>query len=323
MRQTEPEQLRLFEIGVDMQALKQEVRALQARGRLARNTAVSYECDWRDFTRWAAAAGRASLPASPETVCCYLADLAKTRKVSTVVRRKSAIAHYHEAAGLPSPITDEVAGVLDGLARVKGTATDVKAALTPQQLRDIVKRLPHTKEGVRNRCILTLGFALGVRRSDLVALNVEDLSLVPQGAIVHIGARVREKNDQRGRGRLIAVSHGHYRNSCPIRALKAWLAVRGEEDGPLFLRLRRASRERLLPGAVRRIVKEAAASIGLDPRRFGAHSLRASMITAAHAGGAPDSAIMLRSGHSNLSVMVRRYIRHQDLFAVDPLAKAL
>ena len=70
--------------------------------------------------------------------------------------------------------------------------------------------------------------------------------------------------------------------------------------------------------AVKRCVK----LIGLDPAEYGGHSLRAGMITAAAADGVPDTAIMQRSGHKSAQTL-KRYIRHADLFAFDPLAKAL
>jgi integrase len=74
--------------------------------------------------------------------------------------------------------------------------------------------------------------------------------------------------------------------------------------------------------AINDVVKRCVELIGLDPAGYGGHSLRAGMITAAAADGVPDSAIMARSGHKSVQTL-KRYIRHADLFAFDPLAKAL
>jgi integrase len=69
----------------------------------------------------------------------------------------------------------------------------------------------------------------------------------------------------------------------------------------------------LEPQAVWCVVRRLCAKAGLDPKRFGAHSLRAGMVTQAIRGGASDHAIMTQTGHRS-SDMVRRYRRETDLF---------
>lgn len=110
----------------------------------------------------------------------------------------------------------------------------------------------------------------------------------------------------------------------PVRVLRAWLKVRRRAAGPLFVRTDRAA-SALAPitgETVNDAVKRCVELVGLDPDAYGGHSLRAGMITAAAAEGVPDTAIMARSGHRSVQTL-QRYIRHRDLFAFDPLAKAL
>lgn len=54
--------------------------------------------------------------------------------------------------------------------------------------------------------------------------------------------------------------------------------------------------------------------LGEDPRRFGAHSLRAGMVT--------EASIMMSTGHSS-SAMLQRYIRPAKLFDLNPLKGVL
>ena len=56
---------------------------------------------------------------------------------------------------------------------------------------------------------------------------------------------------------------------------------------------------------------------GLDPAKNASHSLRAGCATSSAGNGAGDLAIAGRTGHASLA-MVQRYVRHGNLFAVDP-----
>jgi integrase len=89
-------------------------------------------------------------------------------------------------------------------------------------------------KGLRDRAILSFGFASACRRSELASLVVDCVTEVDQGLIVTIE---RSKTDQEGQGHEIAVPRGA--RACPVRALRAWLTAAGIEDGPLFRRLRR------------------------------------------------------------------------------------
>ena len=81
------EQLRLFDGGVDLEAMRME-RAHLAEARRSANTRRAYAADWRDFAAWCEAAGRRPLSATADAVCLYLVDLARSgRLMSTVARR--------------------------------------------------------------------------------------------------------------------------------------------------------------------------------------------------------------------------------------------
>lgn len=320
------EQLRLFDFGVDLARLRSQAQTLIAAGTRAANTERAYASDWRQFLRWCEAAGRPALPAAEETICFYLADLASRVKVATVAHHAFAIRRRHLAQGFDTPIGRDALALLAGLRRSRGSEQRPKAALSPEQLRAIAGRLDrNTCLGARNAAVLLFGFACGLRRADLVALNLEDLEFTSLGVVVHVGRRLREKNDQAGRGREVAVFYGHARETCRILALDAWLEHRSRSPGPVFCRCDRGAvgdRVRLGAASVAMIVRNAVEAIGLDPAAYGAHSLRAGMITACAAAGASDSSIMQRSGHGSVE-MIKRYRRHADLFYANPLAGVL
>ena len=294
-------------------------------------TRRAYAADWADFSAWCEAAGRPPLPATPDTVGLYLVSLARGgRLVSTIERRVASISSVHLAAGFatPAPAGGEVREILAGLRRRLGKAPrHAKAPLEVDELRRMLATAPPDLLGVRDRAILLLGFASGLRRSELAALSLSDVEVERQGVRLVVA---RSKTDQEGAGRQIGVHRGARAATCPVRAVEAWIVERGRWPGPLFCRLvrRRADRgvtverARLSGAAVGAVVKAAALRAGLDPARFGGHSLRAGLATVAAAGGAGELAIMSRTGHRSAE-MVRRYIRHASVYAVDPLAGVL
>jgi integrase len=320
----EPEQLTLFDLGIDLQSLRRE-RAAMAERKRALNTRLAYESDWRDFAAWCASAGREALPASADTVSLYLVALAgRGRLPSTIGRRVVSIAAQHLAAGHASPATADVGEVLAGIRRKLGTApVHRKAALSVDDLRLMLPACGDGPRGARDRALLLVGFASGLRRSELAGLDLADVSIEREGLVLRVR---RSKADQMGAGRMLGVHRGRRRSTDPVQAFEAWILERGEWAGALFCRLALAGdavmRRRLSGRAVAEVVQAAARSAGLDASRYAGHSLRAGCATAAAAGGASDLAIMGRTGHKS-AAMMGRYVRHGSLFAVDPLAGAL
>jgi len=84
---------------------------------------------------------------------------------------------------------------------------------------------PHTRDGVRDRAMLHIAFAAGLRVSELVGLRVDDVTLRPQAAIHVIGKGRRERTLPLWKA--------------TAKALRAWLALRGVAACPeLFLNAR-------------------------------------------------------------------------------------
>jgi integrase len=80
--------------------------------------------------------------------------------------------------------------------------------------------------GLRDRALLLFGWAAALRRSELAALRVDDVHFEPEGAVLTIR---RSKTDQDAAGETVAVPFGEEEATCPVRALRAWLDVRGAE----------------------------------------------------------------------------------------------
>ncbi len=263
------------------------------------HTKLSYRSDWNDFVTWCQTRGDFALPASPVTVGQYLTYLALHRrlKASTIQRRMSSISQAHKMKGHPSPIGSEhVRSVWKGIKRNPHIMVkqEGKKPILIDDLRNMVAALEQ-KQGLnslRDRALLLLGFSGAFRRSELVALNVEDIEETREGLVITIR---HSKTDQEGRGRRIALPYGSRYETCPVRTYKLWLEKSNITSGPVFRRMDKAHRiypEPLSDRAVARIVKMAAERAGLDATQYAGHSLRAGFATSAARGGASERAIM-------------------------------
>jgi site-specific recombinase XerD len=287
----------------------------------AENTKKSYRSDWADFAAWCEKYRRPSMPASPDTVAYYLADRSQDLKTSTLQRRLSTIAEAHRAAGVESPTKHaQVRYVWAGICREKGVAqSHMKPTLT-KHIREMVEHLPDSLLGVRDRALILLGYAGAMRRSELVSLDVTDLAIAEEGLVVVIR---KSKTDQVRVGRKIGIPFGEHTETCPVRAVQAWIEEADIDEGPLFRSVNRhgdVSDKRLSDQVVADVVKRSLKAAGKSSRKYAAHSLRAGLITQAAIAGVSERAIQDQSGHKSLAVM-RRYIRDGSLFRENAAAK--
>jgi integrase len=90
--------------------------------------------------------------------------------------------------------------------------------------------IPGDLRGLRDRTLLLVGWAAALRRSELVALEVADMSFEPEGVVLTIR---RSKTDREGAGATVAVPFGAEEATCPVGALRRWLetaAMRGKPN---------------------------------------------------------------------------------------------
>ncbi len=313
-------QIPLFDVGPNVVMLRDRA-ALIVLSAQAENTRRAYASDWRRFSAWCRSAGREALPASADTLRLFIAADLEAHAIATVERRVAAVVDRHRSAKLASPLDDEIRELMRGARRAKGAAPNQKAALTPVQLRQICMRLLRDGSGLalRDRAILTLGFAAAMRRSEISALDLCDIRHASQGVALTLR---RSKTDQESRGREVGVFRGRRVSTCPVRSLAAWLKVRGKKPGPLFPGGRLTTTGRLSSRAIGEAVKRCVALIGLDPAAYGAHSLRAGCVTAAILAGAQTPLIMKRTGHRSIATL-EKYVRTATLFSTDVLSRAM
>lgn len=284
------------------------------RAALSENTMRAYRSDWEDFQCWTAARGKSSLPSSPATVANYASSLASAgKKVPTIARKLAAIRFFHRGAGEENPTDNAgVAAILKGIRRTVGTAPRQKAPATVDVIHALMARIaPETLQGKRDRALLLIGFAGAFRRSELVAITVEDLTFSEEGVDVFLP---KSKTDQEAKGQSVAVLNGKALK--PADRLREWLEAAGIVSGPIFRRINRGDHltdEALTAQSVALIVKKYADAAGLDVERLSGHSLRAGFVTSAAENRASISRIMEVTRHRDPRT-VETYVRRADRF---------
>jgi site-specific recombinase XerD len=287
-------------------------------------TLAAYRSDLLDFTEWCRHLHLVALPASPATVATYLTELAQPSgdrarplAASTIQRRAAAISVAHQLAHGPNPCRDPiVAETMKSIRRRLGTAPVQKQAITLADIRAAVTRTGDRPIDIRDRLILLLGFASGMRRSELANLHTSDVVSAPDGLLIDLP---RSNTDQQAQGRRVEIVYGKNETTCPVTAYRTWQRTSPYADGPVLRRVDRHGNigvSGLAPQAVAIIVKRHMSALGHDMNDFAGHSLRRGNITTAIRNGASEHTIMRTTGQKSLATM-RGIIKDVELFA-DP-----
>lgn len=308
-----------------------------ARQAASDNTLKAYAKDWAHFSRWCRMRGADPLPSSPQLIGLYIADLAAPAgrapalSVSSIERRLSGLAWGYAQRGERLDRKDRhIASVLAGIRRKHARPPVQKEAILPEDLGDMLATLPHDLRGLRDRAILLVGFAGGLRRSEIVSLDHgrDDtpgsggwVEVLDDGAVITLRGKTG--------WREVEIARGSSDQTCPVRALEQWLHYARIDFGPLFVAVSRnglkATGERLSDKHVARLIKTCAREAGLRPDLpeaerillFSGHSLRAGLASSAEVD---ERYVQKQLGHASAE-MTRRYQRRRDRFRVN-LTKA-
>lgn len=297
-------------------ALLETMESAKGYGRAAKSVATrkAYASDLRDFAAFCGQHGLATLPAEATTVGLYITALAdRGLSVSTIRRRVAAIADSHSDVELPSPgAAKPVCAILAGISREKGVAPAKKAALTIDLVRQALDACRTDLHGLRDRAVILLGFHGALRRSELAALNVEDLAFERQGVVATIR---RSKTDQEAAGYEIGIPSHPDQAIDAVRALRAYLEAADITTGPVFRTFDFAGKlqaNRIDGRDVARIVQSAAKGAGLTGN-MGGHSLRAGFVTSAAQANVAIDRIAQVSRHKSPAILLG-YVRRARVF---------
>jgi integrase len=290
----------------------------------APSTLRAYAGDLANFTAWCEKHGFTPMPATPEIVGAYLAAAGEGYAMPTLRRRVAAIARACGVAGQPLDTKHPaIRETLRGIGRKHGTPTRRAAALSTTEIKKLCRACGDDLAGLRDRALFLVGFAGAMRRSELVGLDVSNVTWTTSGIKILIE---RSKTDAEGEGAEIALPRGRSEETCPVVALQSWLAATGIKAGPLFRKVNRGGKveaARLTPDGVRQILLKRANQAGIKgtlAEPVSPHGLRAGFVTTAYRNGVADEEIMGHTRHRSLTTM-RSYVRRDKLSSTSPAGK--
>ncbi|MCC5954621.1 MAG: tyrosine-type recombinase/integrase [Natronohydrobacter sp.] len=308
-----------------------------ARAAASENTLKAYGKDWAHFARWCRMRGTDPLPPSAELVGLYIADLAAPQgktpalSVASIERRLSGLGWGYQQRGFALDRTNRhIASVLAGIRRQHARPPVQKEAILSDDIRAMVETLPHDLRGLRDRAILLLGFAGGLRRSEIVSLDRNKDDTLDSGGWIEIldGGVLITLRGKTG-WREVEIGRGSSDQTCPVHALEQWLHFGRISFGPIFTGVTRngtrAMETRLNDRHVARLIKACVLQAGLRPelpdaervKLYSGHSLRAGLASSAEVD---ERYVQKQLGHASAE-MTRRYQRRRDRFRVN-LTKA-
>lgn len=304
------------------------------------NTRKAYASDWKHFSAWCRRSGLTPLPPHPQTVGLYIAACAsgaaergmKANSVSTIERRLSSLSWNYAQRGLTLDRKDRhIATVLSGIRKTHARPPVQKEAVLAEDIIAMIETLDRgTLRGLRDRAMLLVGYAGGLRRSEIVGLDVkadqtEDgrgwIEILDKGMLVTLRGKTGWREVEVGRGSSDA--------TCPVAAVETWIKFARLAHGPLFRRVtglgKAVGSERLNDKEVARLVKRSAMAAGVRGDlseierafKFSGHSLRAGLASSAEVD---ERYVQKQLGHVSAE-MTRRYQRRRDRFRIN-LTKA-
>lgn len=259
----------------------------------------------------------------------------------------AAVHALHDAAAAPWPSTTLANKKILGHANLRSDAGVEDDRQVPPiklpTLMQLIRACPaELNGGVRDRSMLSLGFAMMARRSELVALDLKHVTEASRGGYrVHVP---RTKTDRR-KGRVAFIPRfDEQPDVCPARALEAWADRRqalGITDGPFFRAVDRwdhvlggplayagkSDTMRMDPADVEVVISRAAGRALTAGERIAnahllrPHSLRAGGATSAYEAGADILSIARQGGWGDKSPVIFRYIREVDMELRNPMAR--
>ena len=303
----------------------------------AENTNKAYARDWAHFSSWCRRRGADPMPANPELIGLYIAECASPQdaspplSVATIERRLSGLSWNYTQRGFRLDLKDRhIATVWAGIKRKHGKPPEQKEAVLAEDILEMIASLTFGLRDMRDRAIILVGYAGGLRRSEIVGLdvgkdNTEDsmgwVEFLEGGAILSIKGKTG--------WREVEIGRGSSEQTCPVYALEQWLHYSKIAHGPIFRQVSRSNsgvgKDRLSDKHVARLIKRCVLESGIGPdlpddervKKFSGHSLRAGLASGAEVD---ERYVQKQLGHSTVG-MTRRYQRNRDRFRVN-LTKA-
>ena len=284
-------------------------------GAYAPTTIRAYRADFAKFIEFCEVHHTDALPASPSIIALYVAELSKQYSASFIRRIVVSISSVHKLNYHADPTKDpEVNLAVRRMHRQIGRHCNQAHAINKSLLDKMLEATEENLRGVRDRALLQVAYDSLCRRSEITALQLEDLVVTHEPQTQKVSARIllrRSKTDQEAQGKWL-----HVRQETWL-AIQEWINLSNINSGLLFRGVNRGYKitNALGVGQIGRIYKRLVRTAGLDEKlakHISGHSMRVGAAQDLLLSGASLPIIMARGRWSKPDT-VMRYVEHAAL----------
>lgn len=254
------------------------------------NTRRAYERGLTDFLTWHTETGKPAL--TKATINSYKAYLQAQGKTASVINQVlCAIRKLVREAADNAAIDPAIA---QGIANIKGLKSETLPAgraISPGELLAMLTACDSSPLGIRDAAIIALLYACGLRRAELVSLDLADFD--------------PEMGQLTVRGKGNKTRSAYVRNGAKA-ALEDWLTIRGASPGPLFWPARKGGKlypDRLTTQAVYHLLQQRAGQVGI--KHLSPHDFRRTFVSELLDRGADISTVQRMAGHASVETTAR------------------
>jgi integrase/recombinase XerD len=269
---------------VDAQDIAAFIERVWSEDGLAERTLEAYRQDLETLARWLATRGRQLRTARREDISAFHGS--QPVAVRSMARRQSAFRRYYASVVRNEPGFDDPTLLIE---RPK-MPRSLPKALAEREIEGLLNAPDvSTMLGMRDRAMLELMYASGLRVSELVDMPISALN-TRQGVL-----RITGKG---GKDRLVPVGEVALEHIQTYLAQARPVLAKGRQPPALFLSNRGEGMTRQMFWT---LVKRHAATVGINAKRISPHVLRHSFATHLLNHGADLRALQMLLGHSSLS----------------------
>jgi len=265
--------------------IDQFINYLRLERGLADNTIQAYSRDLSSFARFLAQQDLSPLTVSRGQIIQYLSSLKASLSVRSLSRNLSAIRMFFRFLASEGHITENPARLLE-TPRLSRNLPNVLS--TDEVERLLARPDPSTPRGNRDRAMLELLYATGLRVSELIGLTVLNVNL-ESGYIRTLGKGAKERLVPIG-GKAIEAVRDYLSDSRPQ-------LLRGSNLPHLFLNFRGRP---LTRQGFWKIIREYGKAAGIK-KEITPHTIRHSFASHLLQGGADLRAVQVMLGHEDIS----------------------
>lgn len=287
---------------------------------LANSSRRTYGAAQKSYISFCEAIGAQPVPASEQLLILFVAEASQKVCYSTIRTYLAAVRHMHIARGYKDPLKGalQLELVLRGAKRQKPRSQDSRLPITTWillKIKKVLQRDPHNWDNIMLWAAVTMAFFAFLRSGELTVDSLDSFDpewhLTPRDiAVDDVNSpsllRVHVKGSKTDQTRVgVELFVGRTDNElCPVAAILAYVAIRGQEDGPFFLL---STGKPLSRQVLVKMLKESLVEAGMDCSRFSGHSFRIGAATTALANGVSDATIQTLGRWASESY--KRYIR--------------